>query len=61
MQRGGGLQQVSHQVKTYLFDKLDTAQIQVILCVGVKHALCVNTARANVGMTIELGTAPNEG
>ena len=44
-----------------MLDKLNAAKIQVIFGVGVKDCLAVYTTGRDVGVSNQLGTAPDEG
>lgn len=44
-----------------MLDKLDTAHVEVVLCVGVQYCLTVYAAGRDAWMSNELGTTPDEG
>ena len=44
-----------------MLDKLDTAYVEVVLCIRIQYCLTVNAAGCNAWMSIQLGTAPDEG
>ena len=48
-------------MQAYLLDKLDTAKVEVVLCIGVQYCLTVYAARCDTCVSIQLGTAPDEG
>ena len=49
-QQGCDTYDVLHML--YLLDKLDTAQVEVVSCIGVQYALTVDAARRDSGVTI---------
>ena len=44
-----------------MLDKLDTAYVEVVLCIAVQYCLIVYAAGRDAWMSIQLGTAPDEG
>lgn len=44
-----------------MLDKLDTAYIEVVLSICVQYCLTVYAAGHDAWMSIQLGTAPDEG
>ena len=45
----------------YMLDKLDAADVKVVLCIGVQHCLTMYTAGSDAWVSIQLGAAPYEG
>ena len=48
-------------MQAYMLDKLDTAEIEVVLCIGIKYCLTVYAAWCDTWVSVQLGTAPDEG